>query len=186
MDHGSVGQEILCAWRYPWHVGWLYGLCVGRRVTLHGGQLPPRLDVAQICCFLSSLASKSWNNYEPNEDKKPAKLIFDVNLLCKYFGGAVESLITMPQHFNCAVCFWNTSQPSDWVIVTIPWMSRISKIAHGETERERETTQQVAWARGLETGISFSLCTIYEATLPCMISWKKYIFHLQGTPNSIS
>ena len=118
----------------------LYGLCVGRCAPLHGGQVPPRLDGAQLCCFLSSLASNTWNNYEPNEDKKPAKFIFDINLLHIYFGGAVESLITVLQHFNCAFCFWNTLQPNDWVIITIPWMSRISKIAHGETERKRDHT----------------------------------------------
>lgn len=165
----------------------LYGLCVGRCTPLHGGVLlPPRLYGAQLCCFLSSLTRNTWNNYEPNEDKKRAKVIFDVNLIYIYFRGAVESLITVLQHFNCAFCFWDTLQPNDWVIITIPWMSRISKIVHGETERERETTQQVVWAMGLEIGISFSLRAIQEAMLSCMISWKKCIFHLQGTPNSIS
>lgn len=73
--------------------------------------------------------------------------------------------------FNCASCFGNTGKG-------VSNHHNPMNEQHGETERERETTQRGVGAVGLGAGISFSLCTVHQAVLPCMISWKKYIFHL--------
>lgn len=149
---------------------------VGRCVLFHSWFLIS-LSPAILEIITSPVKTKNQPKRRPktktqNQPNSSVLSVFPADVL-----EALWSLWAQFQCFNCAFCSGSTDRG-----VSNHHSPMNEQRDCAWRNWERETTQRGVGALGSGVGISFSLCTIHQAVLPCMISWKKYIFHLWGTP----